>query len=71
MDVHPVETGPGGGEGAEIFHHLEAGQRPGREPHLTTRLLRTVQPLAMATCPPTATTLGSSWMTRISSFSAR
>ena len=30
-----------------------------------------VQPLAIATWPPTATTRGSSWITRISSLSAR
>ena len=40
-------------------------------PTLTTRPFRMVQPLAMATCPPTATTRGSSWMTRIISLSAR
>ena len=51
MDVHPVETSPSRGEGAQIFDHLKAGKRPGREAHSTTWLFRTVQPLAMATCP--------------------
>ncbi len=40
-------------------------------PTLTTRPFRMVQPLAMATCPPTATTRGSSCTARISSLSAR
>ena len=40
-------------------------------PTLTTRLFLMVQPLAMATWPPTATTLASSWITRISSLRAR
>ena len=31
--LHPVEPGPRGGEGAEILHHLEPRQRPGRQPH--------------------------------------
>ncbi len=32
--VHPVEPGPPGGERPEILHHLEPGERTGRESHL-------------------------------------
>ena len=46
-------------------------KRESARPTLTTRPFRMVQPFAMATWPPTATTRGSSWMTRIISFSAR